>query len=181
MRYFWTSCGLLIFSLAAGARRTDSQTNMAASQSQGTGPYNLSVSVDEVILNFHAADARGLPVNDLKLDEVKLLDKGKPPRKILSFQLLRDYPIRAAILVDTSWSMHQQHAAIRVIAGKYAEAVLRQQTDQAIVVEFGDLSEILQPWSNDPGALATAIRGSTASDVSLLGNTTALFDVLYAT
>ncbi len=186
MRYFWTSCGLLIFSLAAGAQRTDLQTNdlqtnIAASQFQGTGPYNLCVSVDEVILNFHAADARGLPVNDLKLDELRLLDKGKPPRKILTLQLLRDYPIRAAILVDTSWSMHEQHATIRAIAGKYAASVLRQQTDQAIVVEFGDRSEILQPWSSDPATLSAAIAGSTASDVSLLGNTTALFDVLYAT
>ena len=186
MRFFWTSCGLLIFSLAAGAQRTDlqtndSQTNIAAVPSQSTEPYNLSVSVDEVILNFHAADAMGLPVNDLKLDELRLLDKGKPPRKVLAFKLLRDYPIRAAILVDTSWSMHEQHATIRTIAGEYAESVLRQQTDQAIVVEFGDRSEILEPWSSDPGVLATAIRGSTASDVSLLGNTTALFDVLYAT
>ncbi|MEO6815759.1 MAG: VWA domain-containing protein [Edaphobacter sp.] len=186
MRYFWTSCGLLIFSVVAGAQRTDSQTHelqpeIAATQSQSTGPYNLRVSVDEVILNFHAADARGLPVNDLKLDEVKLLDKGKPPRKILAFKLMQDYPIRAAILVDTSWSMHEQHAAIRAIAGKYAESVLRQQTDQAIVVDFGDRSEILQPWSSDPAALSTAIAGSTASDVSLLGNTTALYDVLYAT
>ena len=186
MRYFWTSCGLLLFSLAAGARRTDSQTHdlqpeITAAPSPSTGPYNLSVSVDEVILNFHATDARGLPVNDLKLDEVRLLDKGKPPRKILAFKLLQDYPIRAAILVDSSWSMHEQHAAIRAIAGKYAEAVLRQQTDQAIVVEFGERSEILQPWSSDPAALSAAIAGSTASDVSLLGNTTALFDVLYAT
>jgi VWFA-related protein len=186
MRYLWASCGLLIFSLAAGAQRTDPQTHdlqpeITAPPSQSTGPYNLSVSVDEVILNFHAADARGLPVNDLKLDEVRLLDKGKPAPKILSFQLLRDYPIRGAILVDTSWSMHEQHATIRAIAGKYAESLLRQQTDQAIVVEFGDRSEILQPWSSDPAALSAAIAGSTASDVSLLGNTTALFDVLYAT
>jgi Ca-activated chloride channel family protein len=186
MRYLWTSCGLLLFSLVAGAQRTDSQTHdlqpeITATQSQSTGPYNLSVSVDEVILNFHAADARGLPVNDLKLDEVRLLDKGKLPRKILAFKLMQDYPIRAAILVDSSWSMHEQHAAIRAIAGKYAASVLRQQTDQAIVVEFGDRSEILQPWSSDPAALSAAIAGSTASDVSLLGNTTALYDVLYAT
>ncbi|HEV2709914.1 MAG TPA: VWA domain-containing protein [Edaphobacter sp.] len=196
MRFLWTSCGLLIVSLAAGVQRpdlqtsglqtsglqaSDAQTNTSASQSQSAPPYNLSVSVDEVILNFHAADARSLPVNDLKLDELRLLDKGKPPRKILTFKLLRDYPIRAAILVDTSWSMHEQHATIRAVAGKYAESVLRQQTDQAIVVEFGDRSEILQPWSSDPAALTTAIHGSTASDLSLLGNTTALFDVLYAT
>ena len=186
MRYFWTSCGLLIFSLAAGAQRTDSQAHdlqpeIAATPSQSAGPYSLNVSVDEVILNFHAADANGLPVNDLKLDELRLLDKGKPPRKVLTFQLLRDYPIRAAILVDTSWSMHEQHAAIRAIAGRYAASVLRQQTDQAIVVEFGERSEILQPWSSDLAGLSAAIAGSTASDVSLLGNTTALFDVLYAT
>jgi len=172
-------CGLVLYPLFAQARRTDSQTRAATAQTAAS--YNLNVAVDEVILNFHAEDAHGLPVNDLKLSELNLLDKGRPPKKILAFELLRDYPIRAAILVDTSYSMLDHLAAVRAISSRYAESLLRQQTDQAFVVGFGSRSQILQPWTSDPGALAKGIGGATASEVSLLGSTTALFDTLYAT
>jgi len=171
-------CGLLIFTIFTQARRTDSQTNSTVQRAEG---YNLSVAVDEVSLTFHADDIHGLPINDLKLSEMGLLDKGKPPRKVLAFELLRDYPIRAGILVDTSSSMREHLSAIRTISSKYAQSVLRQRTDQAFVVDFGDRSKILQPWTSDPGALTEAIHGATASEISLLGSTTALFDVLYAT
>ena len=62
-------------------------------------PYRMRVSVDEVDLTFHAEDAHGLPVNDLKLNELKITDNGKPPDHVLSFRPLRDYPVRAGILV----------------------------------------------------------------------------------
>jgi VWFA-related protein len=181
MRQTWIVCGLLIFTLFAQGRRIDSQTNTSIAAAPGAGGYNLSVAVDEVSLIFHAEDTHGLPVNDLKLSELSLLDKGKPPRKILAFELLRDYPIRVGILVDTSSSMREHLAAIRAISSKYAQSLLRQQTDQALVVDFGNRSKILQPWTGDPNALIKAIGGATASEMSLLGSTTALFDTLYAT
>lgn len=181
MRQAWIICSLLIFTLFAQVRRTDSQTNTSIATAPSTGDYNLSVAVDEVSLIFHAEDTHGLPVNDLKLSELSLLDKGKPPRKILAFELLRDYPIRVGVLVDTSLSMHKHLAAIRAISSKYAQSLLRQQTDQAFVVDFGGRSKILQPWTSDPNALIKAIGGATASEISLLGSTTALFDTLYAT
>ncbi len=42
-------------------------------------PYRLNVFVDEVIFTFHAADAHGLPINDLTLSDLTLLDSGIPP------------------------------------------------------------------------------------------------------
>lgn len=179
MRLSVIICGLLVFPFFAQARRTDSQTETVTAQTAAS--YNLNVAVDEVILNFHAEDVHGLPVNDLKLSELSLLDKGRPPRKILAFELLRDYPIRAAILVDTSYSMLDHLAAVRAISSRYAQSLLRQQTDQAFVVDFGTRSQILQPWTSDPAVLAKAIGGATANEVSLLGSTTALFDTIYAT
>lgn len=179
MRRGWIICGLVIFPLFAGARRIDSQTE--AGTAQRAASYNLNVSVDEVILNFHAEDAHGLPVNNLKLSELSLLDKGRPPKKILAFELLKNYPIRAAILVDTSFSMLSHLAAVRAISSRYAQSLLRQQTDQAFVVDFGARSQILQPWTSDPNTLTAALQGATANEVSLLGSTTALFDTIYAT
>ena len=140
--------------------------------------FRLRLPVDEVSLTFHAADAQGLPVNDLKAGEVTLLDNGRPPRRILAFQLMQDFPIRAGILMDTSESMtaHLQHA--RAIAAKYAERLLRAQTDQAFVMDFGLLSNLRQPWTGDPAALTAAIQRIMPGKENPLGGTR-VFDTVF--
>jgi Ca-activated chloride channel family protein len=176
MRRPWIICSLLILTLFAHTRRTGSQTNAAVAQS--ATPYSLSVSVNEVSLTFHAADAHGLPINDLKLDELSLLDNGKPPGRILAFHLLQDYPIRAGILMDTSESMDEHLPGNRAISIKYAQRLLRQQTDQAFVMDFGHLSKIVQPWTGDPIALTAGIRRVTAGGERRIAGT-AIFDTIY--
>jgi Ca-activated chloride channel homolog len=144
---------------------------------QTDAPYRLNVSVDEVILTFHAADAHGLPVNDLKLTDLTLLDNGIPPAKILDFQLQQDFPIRAGILIDNSASMSSHRFRDQSIATQYAQQLLRQQTDQAFVTAFDRTSHLIQSWTSSPTALTTAIHTTTHGDP--IGGT-ALFDALYA-
>jgi Ca-activated chloride channel homolog len=178
MRQPWIICGLLPLMLVACAYRVGSQTEGVATQSETV--YGLRVAVDEVSLTFHAADAHGLPVNDLKLDELSLLDNGKPPRRILTFQSLRDFPIRAGILMDTSESMAETRARDRAIAIRYAQQLLRQQTDQAFVINFDSLSKVAQTWTSSAGALTDGIRNQ---NVAVGGRAhfggTALFDAIY--
>jgi hypothetical protein len=133
-------CGLLLLALLTSAV-PHAQSNSPEIQNhpaeiQTSAAYRLSVAVDEVDLTFHASDAHGLPVNDLKLEEVKLLDNLQPPGRILRFELLKDFPIRAGILMDMSESMDKVRSADRAIAIQYAQHVLRRQTDQAFVVNF---------------------------------------------
>ena len=144
---------------------------------QTDAPYRLNVSVDEVILTFHAADARGLPVNDLKLSDLTLLDNGIPPAKILDFQLQQNFPIRAGILIDTSGSMSSHLFRDQSIATQYAQQLLRQQTDQAFVTNFDRTAHLIQSWTSSPTTLTAAIRNTTHGDP--IGGT-ALFDTLYA-
>jgi Ca-activated chloride channel family protein len=177
MRRLGVICSLPIL-LIAQAGRIDAQTSSVAAQS-GEG-YRLNVAVDEVGLTFHAADAHGLPVNDLKLDELSLLDNGRPPRRILAFQYLQDSPIRAGILVDTSDSMREFIASNRAISIEYAQRILRQQIDQAFVVNFGYVSKIVQPWTGDPMELSSGVRRVRAGEESPLGGT-AMYDTIFHT
>jgi VWFA-related protein len=158
------------------AHRADAQNNPATTQSASS--YRLSVSVDEVNLTFHAADTHGLPINDLKLNELNLLDNGKPPRRILTFDSLLNLPIRAGILMDTSQSMDEILPGNRAIATQYAQRLLRQQTDQAFVMDFGYISRTVQPWTSDPIALTNGIRKLTAGKANPLGGT-ALYDTIF--
>jgi VWFA-related protein len=164
-----------LLTLLTPTPRAPAQTDTLAPQFPT--PYRLNVSVDEVILTFHAADARGLPVNNLTLSDLTLLDNGNPPAKILDFQLQQNFPIRAGILIDTSSSMssHLYHA--QAIATQYAQQLLRQQTDRAFVMDFDRASHLIQPWTSSPTALTTGIHTLTRGDP--IGGT-ALFDALYA-
>ena len=142
--------------------------------------FTLAVPVDEVDLTFHATDTHNLAVNDLKLTDLTLLDNSNPPGKILAFQSLQNLPIRAGILMDTSTSMAPHLAANRAIALQYAQSLLRQQTDQAFIMDFGHLTRLLQPWTSDKAALTKAIGWiSTGSESRVAG--TAIFDTLYRT
>lgn len=178
LRRPWIVSSLLILALFANARRTDSQTNAAPARS--AAPYSLRVSVDEVILTFRAADIHGLPINDLKLNELSLLDNGKPPRGILAFQFLKDFPIRAGILMDMSQSMEETGSSDRAIAIQYTQQLLRQQTDQAFVMKFDRLSQIAQPWTSDATALTAGIRNHIhIADGRSHFTGTAIFDAIY--
>jgi VWFA-related protein len=139
--------------------------------------YRLNVSVDEVVLTFHAADAHGLPVNDLTLPDLTLLDNGNPPAAILNFQLQQNFPIRAGILIDTSSSMSPHLYRDQSIATEYAQQLLRQQTDQAFVTTFDRAAHVVQPWTSDPATLITALHAPTHGDP--IGGT-ALYDAIYA-
>jgi Ca-activated chloride channel family protein len=176
MRQPWIICALLVLTLFAAARRTGAQTDAAAAQNAAR--YNLSVAVDEVSLTFHAADAHGLPINDLKLDQLRILDNGKPPRRILAFQSLQDFPIRAGILLDTSESVEGYLPRNRAISIEYAQQLLRQQTDQAFVMDFNFLSEIVQPWTSNAAALIAGIRKFATYGHGRIGGT-AIFTAIY--
>ncbi len=105
--------------------------------SQDTDPYNLKVAVDEVELTLHAADTHGLPVNDLRVDELRLLDNGRSPHRIVAFQALRDLPIRAGILIDTSSSMEETRPADQAIATAYAQRISHDTSGNFILL-FSD-------------------------------------------
>ncbi|RXH57954.1 VWA domain-containing protein [Granulicella sibirica] len=167
----WRTLLLSLIPLRCLCAQVPNQPDRAA------GSYRLKVAVDEVSVTFHVADSQGLPINDLKLDEVRLLDNGKPPRRILRFQYLKDFPIRAAILMDTSGSMLGELATDRAISTRYAQRVLRQKTDRALVMDFGYQAEIVQPWTSDASLLAAGVKQRAMGGVNPRGGT-ALFDTL---
>lgn len=176
MFWIWMTWRLLILAMLACSRDVAAQA--VASPPQDEAPYRFSLTVNEVNLTFHAADAQGLPLNDLKLDELRLLDNGRAPRRIVAFQLLKNYPIRAGILMDTSESMTGQVPHNRAISIEYAQRLLRQQTDQAFVMDFGYVSKIAQPWTSDPIVLTAGIRQVIAGRENPLGGT-AMFDAIF--
>jgi VWFA-related protein len=149
-----------------------------ASTAQSTPSLTLSVAVDEVGLSFHAADAGGLPVNDLRLDELRLLDNGMPPSRILALYPPQNQPIRAGILIDTSDSMRESLHGVRDLAARLAQHVLRQAADHAFVMEFAYSARILQPWTGEVPSLEAGVQSAVAGHENSLAGS-AIFNTLY--
>ena len=169
---------LILLALFAWERHAESQANTGAAQSGA--PYSLRISVDEVSLTIHATDAHGLPINDLRSSEISVLDNGKPPRKILSLQSLQKAPVRGGFLVDVSESMEETRSRDHVIAATFAQQVLRNQTDQAFVMNFNFIARITQPWTSDPLKLVAAMRDRHVAAVGhIRTDGTAVFNALY--
>jgi VWFA-related protein len=92
------------------------------------------------------------------------------------FESLRDLPIRAGIMLDTSASMQQQqHQVNQAIASAYIQHLLDPRIDSAFVMSFGQRFQVRQQWSNHPDALTAAIQKS-----GFVPSTTAIFDAIYA-
>ena len=81
-------------------------------------PFTLNIDVDEVSLTFHAADFHGIPMDDLKLNDLRVLDNGKRPRQIVSFKVYQNLPVRFGILMDTSRSMLEYLRRNQAIANR---------------------------------------------------------------
>jgi Ca-activated chloride channel family protein len=154
------------------------EAQKVAGPDAGTGVYSLPLPVDEVVVTFHAQDAHGLPVNDLKAGEVRVFDDEQPPRRIVAFDSLLNRSIRAGILIDTSESMEHALPTDKNLAQRFLQRIFRQDSDQAFVRDFGYASEIALTWTNKPEELSKSVGYIQAGKMNPLGGT-ALFDTLF--
>jgi Ca-activated chloride channel family protein len=172
-----TGIVFLVFVLLACTSQVVGQPG-ASQQDQPT--YRLKLPVDEVSLTFQATDDQGRAIDDLRIDDLKLLDNGVAVRRIVSFESIKEDPVRVGILMDSSESMasnleHGQNVAAAVLRG-----LLLQPADRAFVMDFGALSLIAQDWTGDSTVLESAIRNhKVASNAGSSLGGTALLDSLY--
>jgi len=168
------SAGILPVALAA------QEAQMAT---DGVGLYTLTVGVNEVSVPFHAADLHGVAIGDLTLGDLRLLDNGRAPNEIVSFELYRDLPIRAGILIDTSRSVLENVRRNQQISIEYVHQFLRRPTgqrlgDEVFVMGFDSEAKVLQDWTGDGELLTASLRNVAADSGSHLGGT-AIFDAVY--
>jgi Ca-activated chloride channel homolog len=162
------ACGIaLALSVCAGHGEPQAR-NAAETDAES---YGFRMSVDEVELTFHAAGEHGLPVSDLKPEEIRIFDNERPAGKILAFRSADDLPIHLGIVLDTSESMQNHIRRDRAIASRIVRQVVRRQDDLAFAMDFGYVSHIARDWTNDAGAVTMSIQGVTAGKQNPLDGT----------
>jgi Ca-activated chloride channel family protein len=135
------------------------------------GAWTIRTSVDQVTL-FFAVSRHGQMVNNLEASDIQIFDDNKPPEKIVQFAPQSKLPLRLALLVDTSGSVHDQFSFEKRAATKFVEKMLSSSSDLGFTAGFADEVTLTQDFSSEPGDLAKGIKNLT------IGGGTTLFDAI---
>jgi len=130
--------------------------------------------VDEVNVVFNVTDKRGKFVNDLKKDDFRVLDDGKPPIAIRSFRSETNLPLRVGLLVDASNSIRDRFKFEQDAAIEFLNQIIRPKYDQAFVMGFDTTPEVTQGFTDSTEALSKGVR------MLRPGGGTAMYDAIYS-
>ena len=171
-------CRVSLLLLALHALAGTAGQSAASQQDQST--YTLNLPVDEVSLNLQALDDDGRAIDDLKMEDLRLLDNGIRVRRIVALDLIKDAPVRVGVLLDSSESMESSRERSQSLAIKVVRSLIRQPSDRGFVMNFAGLSPVAQEWTSDVRTLEAAIGNhQVASHAAGTLRGTALFDSLY--
>jgi VWFA-related protein len=133
--------------------------------------WTIRSDVDQVTL-FFAVSSHGRMVNDLRQSDIRILDDNKPPERVEQFAPQSKLPLRLALIVDTSGSVHDRFSFEKRAAIKFVEKMLSGPSDLGFIAGFSDEITVTQDFSSDPAELAKGIEKLTN------GGGTALFDAV---
>ncbi len=129
--------------------------------------------VDEVNVVFTVTDKRGKFVNDLKKDDFRVLDDGKPPTAIRSFRSETNLPLRVGLLIDASNSIRDRFKFEQEAAIEFLNQIIRSKYDEAFVIGFDTTPEVTQEFTDSTEALSKGVR------MLRPGGGTAMYDAIY--
>ena len=133
--------------------------------------WTIYKTVDEVALSF-AVSSHGRMVSDLAPSDIQIRDDNKPPARVLQFASQSRLPMRLAVLIDTSGSVHDRFTFERHAAARFVQRLLNNASDLGFVAGFGSEIVVTQDFTGNPTQLATGIDKLTN------GGGTVLFDAV---
>ncbi len=137
-------------------------------------PDNLEeIEVDFVELYTTVLDKQKRPVEGLTQPDFRVLEDGAT-QEVMRFEQVRNLPIHAAIMLDTSASMEGGLAQAQEAALHFFEQAVTPK-DRAAVVTFNDHPDLAAKFTNDTQSLAAGLAGLKAE------RGTALYDSLIFT
>src|SRR5437867_4077073 len=149
-------------------------TQPAAAKQEPTQQSDQTIKtvVNLVDVLFTVLNRRNKLVPELEKGDFKIFDEGKP-QEIRYFSRQTDLPLRIGMLMDTSNSIRERIKFEQDASVNFLFSVLRRNKDEAFVMTFDDEPQIIQPFTNDAGALRDQITRTRA------GGGTAIYDAIY--
>ncbi len=135
--------GIALLTLAAGS--TPGQDPEA--------PIKVDVNVVNVLCTVH--DKRGKLVKDLRQEDFRVLENGRP-QEIRYFASDTDLPLTVALLVDVSGSVREFVGKEKGAALEFLESVLKP-TDHAVLLGFSSTVVLWQDFTSSADYLRMAL------------------------
>ena len=145
--------------LRADAQQTNGQANgqgakqdQKKSQQQKQQPQQQQQKEDELTLKFGAKlvnvlfsvqDKQNRYLNDLKQEDIQVLENGQP-QDIFTFKRELDLPLTMAILVDVSGSEQFTLPYLKDSGGRFVDAIVRTGKDTVAVIKFEGEATVIQ-------------------------------------
>jgi len=136
----------------------DASTQQTKQEPEEPGEFRIGVDVQLVDLIFTATDKHGRFIKDLKKDDIRLLDQGKPPARIEAFESETELPLRVGLLIDASNSIRDRFRFEQDAAVEFLNQVVRPKSDRAFVVGFDSVSDLTQDYTDNTASLARGVR-----------------------
>lgn len=193
--------GFASFSFAT-ARQT--QTEKPAGQTGGQQDKNkkpptgdddqaIKLGTDLVTVPFSVTDKRNAYINDLKKDDIEILEDGKP-QKLFSFERQTDLPITIAMLIDISGSENNTLIYEKSAGARFFTKVIRPEKDLAAIVTFESEAVLVQDLTSNVPKLQSSLQtvrpaainaqsGSVTGTPPIIASnagSTALYDAVYS-
>ncbi|MEP6570201.1 MAG: VWA domain-containing protein [Acidobacteriota bacterium] len=116
----------------------------------------VRVETNLTSLFFTAADNNKRFINNLKKEDVRILEDGQP-QEIFTFQQNLDLPLSIAILIDTSISEQRTLPDEKSAAHAFLESVMHPERDEAAIVSFTGEVTLEQGFTGNLDRLRRAI------------------------
>src|SRR5262245_28586475 len=137
-----------------------------------TPEQTLSVNVDLVNVLFTTTDRKGKFIPDLRREDFKVYEDGKP-QPITNFSAETNLPLTIALLVDSSGSVRDRLRFEQDAAIEFFNSTLIQGKDRALIITFDSGIDLVQDYTDDSEKLAKSIRTMRA------GGGTSLYDAIF--
>lgn len=127
--------------------------------------------VDDLQVNFvelftSVLDRKGDFVEGLSKEDFEVFEDGEK-QEIRRFETMRDLPIRAGLVLDTSLSMEPALPEVERAAYGFFETVLEPR-DRACLITFAEEPRLAVRFTNDKGILAGGLSGLVADGETAL-------------
>jgi len=123
-------------------------------KAQQNPTYSSDVSVVNVLASVR--DKKGKLVGDLKQDDFRLEDEGRP-QTIRYFARETGLPLTLGLLVDTSMSQRRVLPQERSASYRFLDQVLRPEKDRAFILHFDHEAELLADLTSSREKLQKAL------------------------
>lgn len=128
--------------------------------------YIDNLKVQFVELYTTVVDRSGEFVDDLQPEEFSVTEDGEP-QAVRRFETMRDLPIRAGLVLDTSLSMMSSLSDVKKAGHRFFESVLSER-DRAALITFNDEPQLVVRFTNSQEVLAGGLAELVAEGETAL-------------